>query len=104
MSPTFNHESNSARLELRIMELEDTVAAVVGVIRTMSGLVSTLNEITNHYADTLGGLILALPTTAHKIPFWPVQATSRADKVPQCNPLCRCADPLTPPNESPNTP
>lgn len=102
--PTFNYESQSARLELRIMELEDTMVAVIGVIKTMNEMLGTLNEITNHYADTLGGLLLRLPSTVHKIPFWPVQATSIADKITPCNPLCRCAESPNPPNEPPKTP
>ena len=68
----FDIEAHTAKLELRIMELEDTTRAIVGVIRTIGDMLSHMNEMMNHYADSLGGMMLSLPSVAHKLPLWPV--------------------------------
>jgi hypothetical protein len=85
--PSFNYESQSTRLELRVLELEDTVAALINVVSTMHGLVGTLNDIVNSYADQLGGMMLALPSVNRKLPMWP----TLAKPVIGCTPQCSCA-------------
>jgi hypothetical protein len=47
----FNYEAHTAKLELRIMSLEDSVAALVGVLRTMNEMIGNLNEVSSHYAE-----------------------------------------------------
>jgi hypothetical protein len=85
--PTFNYETQSAKLELRVLEMEDTVAALIGVVRTMNTMLGTMNEIVNHYADHLGGLMLALPSTTSRLALWPTVASPA---VPPHG-GCRCA-------------
>jgi hypothetical protein len=72
----FDIEARSARLELRIMELEDTSRALVGVVRTMNDMLGQINEMMGHYADALGVMVLGLPSAVHRLPLWPVAARS----------------------------
>lgn len=41
------------RMELRIMELEDTVGLLTGVLRTMNQMIGTLNEIIGMHTELL---------------------------------------------------
>lgn len=69
------------RLELRVLELEDTVGALTGVVQTMSEMLGALNQIAGHYADNFAILAQALPGVPRRIPLWPVAA------VPYPSPL-----------------
>ena len=91
----FDLEHHQTRLELRILELEDTVATLSRIARTLhEAITGTLDTVHTH-ADRIGGLILALPTTAsHPIArVYQDPATGRTE--PDC---CeRCASIATPP-------
>ena len=65
---------HNTRLELRVLELEDTVGALTGVVRTMSEMLGALNQIAEHYADNFSNLAQALPGIPRRIPLWPVAA------------------------------
>jgi uncharacterized coiled-coil protein SlyX len=65
---------HDTRLELRVLELEDTVAALTGVVQTMSEMLGALNQIVEHYADNFTNLAQALPGIPRRIPLWPVPA------------------------------
>ena len=58
----YDAEGDGMRLELRVLELEDTVAALTRVVGTMTELLGGLNRIAAHYADTVRTL-LPLPGT-----------------------------------------
>ena len=72
----FNLEAHSARLELRVMELEDTTRAISGILKTMTAMIGSMNEMMNHYADSLGGLMMGLPSVVTKLPLFPIQEKS----------------------------
>lgn len=93
----FSYEAHTAKLELRIMELEDTVKALALVAKTTADLISNLNEIMNHYADALGGVMLALPS---RLPLWPVGSHPAPS---QGNPGCSgyCTGPDNTPTDCP---
>lgn len=67
----FNMEAHSARLELRVMELEDTTRAMVGVLKTMNEMIGNFNEMLNHYADSFSALMLGMPSVINKLPLFP---------------------------------
>lgn len=69
----FNFEAHSAKLELRVMELEDTTRQISSILKTMSDMIGHMNEMMNHYADSLGGLMMGLPSVVSKLPLYPVQ-------------------------------
>lgn len=65
-------EHNHARLELRVLELEDAVATLTQVVKGLNEMSGHFNRILGHYADTLGGVVLALPHATRRLPLWPV--------------------------------
>jgi hypothetical protein len=95
--PSFNYESHTAKLELRVLELEDTVATLTHIVKGLNDMMGHINEMMGHYADSLGGLMLALPTVARKLPMWPV-ASSPASP---CGAGCGCAGGLDTPSNTP---
>lgn len=77
-----NYEAHSAKLELRIMELEDTTRAMTLILKTMGEMIGSMNEMMNHYADTLSAMMLQLPSVVHKLPLWPVAAKACKPNTP----------------------
>ena len=59
----FDISRQNARMELRIMELEDSVAAMTKIIGTMTDMLAGLNRIAAHYADTVQAM-LPLPAVS----------------------------------------
>lgn len=55
-------QRGAARLELRVLELEDTVEAMARVIGTMTEMLANLNGIAAHYSETVS-LLMEQPTT-----------------------------------------
>jgi uncharacterized coiled-coil protein SlyX len=51
----------SEKLELRVMELEDTVALLSRIIHTMNQMLGNLNQITAKQTDMISEVIAALP-------------------------------------------
>lgn len=93
--PTFNYDTTTTKLELRIIELEDTVRSLTVIVKGLNDMAGHFNEMLSHYADTLGGLMLALPSVARKVPLWPVAS------VPYPAPGCRCAAHADTPGDTP---
>jgi hypothetical protein len=50
-------QKDDARLELRVLELEGTVEAMARIIGTMTEMLSGLNRVAAHYADTVTALV-----------------------------------------------
>jgi len=73
-------ERDGARLELRVLELEDTVAAMARIIGTMTDMLGGLNKIASHYADTVAALM----------PM-PVPQAIRPTGQGRCGGTCACA-------------
>ena len=61
----FFHSSTDTNLELRVLELEDTVEALTHITATVVEMVGKLNEIADHYATALGHLVSSIPAQAH---------------------------------------
>ena len=80
----FSVERNNAHLELQVLELEDTVAQVVGMMGEMLG---RLNEVAAHYADTVSSLLPLLPRDAPQ----PVPLVSGEPGAGRCAGDCACA-------------
>jgi uncharacterized coiled-coil protein SlyX len=51
----------NTKMELRIMELEDTVALLSRIIHTMNQMLGNLNDITSRQTDMIANIIAALP-------------------------------------------
>jgi hypothetical protein len=64
MKFTRTSPGTNAALELRILELEDTVAALARITGTIVEMTGKLNEIADHYVTTLAGLMIAIPQEA----------------------------------------
>lgn len=78
-------DNAQTRLELRVLELEDTVAMMATILGTMSEMLGALNGIVTHYADAFTERVTELPTQARDaLPFW-----SQND----CTGGCSCAKP-----------
>lgn len=60
----FHHDSDTARLELRILELEDTVRVLTSITASIVEMTGKLNEIAEHYTNTLLGMIASMPQEA----------------------------------------
>lgn len=60
----FDLEHHQTRLELRILELEDAVATLTKIARTLHRALADTLDTAHAHADRIGGLILALPSTA----------------------------------------
>lgn len=86
----FDAERHGARLELRLLELEDTVHALTGIVGTMTDMLHRLNGITSHYVGTVTALTLTLPRADRpsQPPPTPVLAEPGAGR---CGGDCACA-------------
>ena len=62
-----NLDRNDTRLELRVLELEDTVRAMASILGTMSEMLGHLNQIAGHYADTVVSAVATIPDTARRM-------------------------------------
>lgn len=85
----FDLNRHNARMELRIMELEDSVAALSRIIGTMTEMLGGLNRIAAHYADTVTGM-LPIPVPHHVRP----PAVTMVPGEPgagSCGGACACA-------------
>lgn len=71
----FDIESRQAKLELRILELEDTVASLTRIARSLHEMLTDSTISATDYAARLGGLLLTLPSTAPKR-MWPTIAST----------------------------
>ena len=80
---------NNARLELRVMELEDAVAAMSRVIAVMTDMLGGLNKIAAHYADTVASM-MPLPSVGSSVPPPPSQVPGEFG-AGRCNGDCACA-------------
>ena len=83
----FSVERNDARLELRLLELEDTVAVMAQVVGMMGEMLGRLNEVAAHYADTVSSLLPLLPRDAPQ----PVPLVSGEPGAGRCAGDCACA-------------
>jgi len=99
MKYTHDCHEHQARLELRILELEDTSRGIVSILATLNDMVGTLNRALETTAHTLHGLASALPRNAPSLPLWPTTATTTtptsapSSHAPQgCNGPCQSAN------------
>lgn len=92
----YNTTHGDTQLELRVLELEDTVATLCKIVSTMNSMIGTLNEAVSTYADTLGGLVLSLPSTVRKSLIWPTVA---ALAEPGCGRACPDCAPTDKPTD-----
>lgn len=53
----FDLNRNQCQLELRVLELEDSVALMSRVIGTITEMLGGLNRIAAHYADTVQSML-----------------------------------------------
>lgn len=81
-------DRRGAHLELRVLELEDTVTAMTRVIGTMADMLSGLNGIAAHYADTVAAL-LPLPAVRQLRP--PATEVLGESGAGRCGGECACA-------------
>lgn len=90
-------EHGDTRLEVRVLELEDTVALLGRITAAMADMLGRLSQIAEHYADTVTGLTAALPDPNRcPIPLWPVGTTTEFSPCPDCSgagPQCNAAPP-----------
>lgn len=96
----YDTEYRGTELEVRILGIEDTLATLSKITRTLAEMTGNLTEIMGHTADSLGGLILALPSTTRRH-LWSVGASSAMagdSGAGTCCGGCASQDPL------PNTP
>lgn len=70
----FDIEHRQAKLELRILELEDTVATLIRILRTTHEMLQDTTLAATDYAARLGGMLLHLPSTAPR-QMWPTIST-----------------------------
>lgn len=75
----FDYEAHSAKLELRIMELEDTTKAMVNVLKTMNEMLSSLGDMVNQWALMTMPSVFSklLPTETPTTPTSPADLMSR---------------------------
>jgi hypothetical protein len=52
---------NITTLELRVLELEDSIEALTHITATIVEMLGKLNEIADHYTDTLAHLMVSIP-------------------------------------------
>jgi hypothetical protein len=92
----FNYEAHTAKLELRIMSLEDSVAALVGVLRTMNEMIGNLNEVSSHYAKILGAITGPISSRISRIAEIPDPTDAEIEELlgsPNCGgSSCCCAE------------
>lgn len=60
----YEHSTDSARLELRIAELEDISASLICIVRLLSRLIEDAQERAADHTIALAGLLSSLPSTA----------------------------------------
>lgn len=98
----FEHTSQTARLELRILELEDTVCALASITANIVEMTGKLNEIAEHYTNTLLGLIQNMPSEAltraqNLLPLPPYATAGDCgaghQSAPNMPPSCGCNSP-----------
>lgn len=51
---------STARLELRVMELEDTVRLLAAIVSTMNEMLGSLNEVSKMHTTLLQGVLTRL--------------------------------------------
>jgi len=61
---------NTDRLELRVMELEDTVRLLTAVARSLTDLLGDLNEIGKTHTVVLQGLVERMRANDDDEPSW----------------------------------
>lgn len=87
----FDLNRHSARMELRVLELEDSVAAISRILATMTGMLGDLNRIATHYADTVSSLMPALPARSALPPPYRVGGEPGAGRCPGGGCACGAA-------------
>lgn len=94
----FDIEHHHAKLELRVMELEDIVATLTRIARMLHEALTGTLDTAHAHADRIAGLILALPTTAAHPIFRVYQNPVTGRTEPTC---CeRCANITTLPPDA----
>lgn len=85
------HHTPTHSIELRLLDLEDTVTALTTIVSTMTEMLGRLNEIAGHYADHVTESLHELPQRGRRIlPMWPTDALSPTTPV-HCTNGCGCA-------------
>jgi hypothetical protein len=54
MRYTLSHRDTD--LEIRVLEIEDTLKSISSILGTMTDLIGMINQVANHCADTVLGL------------------------------------------------
>lgn len=54
-------------IELRLLEAEESIESLTSIVSTMADMLGRLNEIANHYVDTVTKTVMALPSQAQNI-------------------------------------
>jgi hypothetical protein len=101
----FDIAYRQTQLELRILELEDTVATLSQLARTLQSALTETTLAATDWATRAGGLVLALPSTAPRH-LWPTLATTvhpEGSGTATCHPTAcpGCATDTPPPTASP---
>ncbi len=97
MRLSHNH-TDQYSLELRVLELEDTVSLLATIMGTMTEMLGRLNEITGHYADTVLGALPGPPEALlARFPFTPAMTTPTACRD------CTCATSGAKAEDTPDT-
>ena len=88
----FTAECDNTRLEIRVLQLEDTVAAMASIIGTMTEMLGKISQITDYCAETILGVTGAIPGTIQRVfPPWPVASQPGAEETPSpCANSCPC--------------
>jgi hypothetical protein len=88
----YSSTNETARLEIRVLELEDTVAAMASIIGTMTEMLGKVNQIAGHCADTILGVTGSIPGAVERsLPLWPVASHPYGEKDPhRCATGCPC--------------
>ena len=71
----YDIEHRQSRLELRVMELEDTVATLSRIVRAAHEMLADTLSPAHEYAIRLGGLLLSVPSTSPVRKMWPTVAS-----------------------------
>lgn len=88
----YSSTNEHARLEIRVLELEDTVAAMAIILSTMTEMLGKVNQIASHCADTILGVTGSIPGAVERsLPLWPVASHPYAEGGPCGGPKgCPC--------------
>jgi hypothetical protein len=87
----FTAKYDDTRLEIRVLELEDTVAMMASIIGTMTEMLGKISQITDHCAETILGVTGAIPGTIQRaFPSRPVGYRSGAEETPPSS-ASRCS-------------